>query len=243
MASSSAGRTRRSTYSRTRCTTAPSVFEGVRCYDTEIGPAVFRNQDHVDRLFKSSELYYMPIPFDREQIRQATLDADRPQRAALLLHPPARLPRLRDDGPVPARGARRRRDRRLGVGRLPRRGGQGQRHPRQGLLVAAHQPRLADPARQGRRPVPEQRAREGRDAQGRLRRGDPARRQGPRLRGLRREHLRRARRRHLHAAADRVDPRRHQPQDRASRSRATSASRSSSATSRAPSSTSPTRSS
>lgn len=51
-----------------------SVFEGVRCYDTEIGPAVFRNQDHVDRLFRSSELYYMPIPFEREQIRQATLD-------------------------------------------------------------------------------------------------------------------------------------------------------------------------
>jgi branched-chain amino acid aminotransferase len=50
------------------------VFEGVRCYDTEIGPAVFRHQDHVDRLFKSAELYYMPIPFDREQLRQATLE-------------------------------------------------------------------------------------------------------------------------------------------------------------------------
>ena len=51
-----------------------SVFEGVRCYDTEIGPAVFRNQDHVDRLFKSSELYYMPVPYDREQLRQAVLE-------------------------------------------------------------------------------------------------------------------------------------------------------------------------
>jgi branched-chain amino acid aminotransferase len=50
------------------------VFEGVRCYDTEIGPAVFRHQDHVDRLYKSAELYYMPIPFEREQIRQATLE-------------------------------------------------------------------------------------------------------------------------------------------------------------------------
>ncbi len=51
-----------------------SVFEGVRCYDTEIGPAVFRNQDHVDRLFKSSELYYMPVPYEREELRQATLE-------------------------------------------------------------------------------------------------------------------------------------------------------------------------
>ncbi len=51
-----------------------SVFEGVRCYDTEIGPAVFRNRDHVERLFRSAELYHMPIPFDREQLRQATLE-------------------------------------------------------------------------------------------------------------------------------------------------------------------------
>ena len=51
-----------------------SVFEGVRCYDTEIGPAVFRNQEHVDRLFKSSDLYYMPVPFSREELRQATLE-------------------------------------------------------------------------------------------------------------------------------------------------------------------------
>src|SRR5919199_393194 len=50
------------------------VFEGVRCYDTEIGPAVFRHLDHVDRLFKSAELYYMPVPFDRSQIRSATLE-------------------------------------------------------------------------------------------------------------------------------------------------------------------------
>ncbi len=50
------------------------VFEGVRCYDTEIGPAVFRHADHLDRLFKSSELYYMPVPFEREALRTATLE-------------------------------------------------------------------------------------------------------------------------------------------------------------------------
>jgi len=51
-----------------------SVFEGVRCYDTEIGPAVFRHQDHVDRLFRSAEAYFMDIPFSAEEIRSATLD-------------------------------------------------------------------------------------------------------------------------------------------------------------------------
>jgi branched-chain amino acid aminotransferase len=48
------------------------VFEGIRCYDTEIGPAIFRHTDHLDRLEKSAELYYMPLPFDREQLRAAT---------------------------------------------------------------------------------------------------------------------------------------------------------------------------
>src|SRR6266550_4603287 len=37
------------------------VFEGIRCYDTEIGPAIFRHQDHRDRLAKSAELYYLPL--------------------------------------------------------------------------------------------------------------------------------------------------------------------------------------
>jgi branched-chain amino acid aminotransferase len=50
------------------------VFEGIRCYDTEIGPAVFRHRDHIDRLYKSAELYYMPIPYTAEQIRKATLE-------------------------------------------------------------------------------------------------------------------------------------------------------------------------
>jgi branched-chain amino acid aminotransferase len=50
------------------------VFEGVRCYDTEIGPAVFRNSEHVDRLFRSAGLYYMDIPYSAEQLRAATLE-------------------------------------------------------------------------------------------------------------------------------------------------------------------------
>jgi branched-chain amino acid aminotransferase len=48
------------------------VFEGVRCYDTEIGPAVFRHTDHLERLEKSAGLYYMEVPFGREELRAAT---------------------------------------------------------------------------------------------------------------------------------------------------------------------------
>ena len=82
-------------------------------------------------------------------------------------------------------------------------------------LVAAHQPRLADPARQGLGPVPQLGAGEDRGAQGRLRGGDPPRRPRPRLRGLGREHLRRARRRR---SSRRRRPRRSSTASTASRS-------------------------
>jgi branched-chain amino acid aminotransferase len=50
------------------------VFEGVRCYDTADGPAVFRHREHLERLYKSAELYYMPVPYELEELRTATLD-------------------------------------------------------------------------------------------------------------------------------------------------------------------------
>jgi branched-chain amino acid aminotransferase len=50
------------------------VFEGVRAYETEQGTAIFRHQDHIDRLYRSAQLYYMPIPYTREELRQATHD-------------------------------------------------------------------------------------------------------------------------------------------------------------------------
>jgi branched-chain amino acid aminotransferase len=48
------------------------VFEGIRCYETERGPAIFRHADHLARLEKSAALYYLEIPYSAEQIRQAT---------------------------------------------------------------------------------------------------------------------------------------------------------------------------
>ena len=50
------------------------VFEGERAYETPRGTAIFRHQDHLARLFKSAELYYMPIPFTLDELRQATHD-------------------------------------------------------------------------------------------------------------------------------------------------------------------------
>jgi branched-chain amino acid aminotransferase len=42
-----------------------AVFEGVRAYDTPEGPAIFRVQDHTERLVNSARIYMMQIPYDR----------------------------------------------------------------------------------------------------------------------------------------------------------------------------------
>src|ERR1700712_4839606 len=48
-----------------------SVFEGLRCYATAQGPAIFRLTEHTRRLFDSAKIYRMPIPFTPDQINAA----------------------------------------------------------------------------------------------------------------------------------------------------------------------------
>ena len=48
-----------------------SVFEGVRCYPTPKGPAIFRLTDHNKRLFASAKIYDMALPYTLEQINEA----------------------------------------------------------------------------------------------------------------------------------------------------------------------------
>lgn len=50
------------------------VFEGIRCYSTPKGPAVFRLRDHLKRLMRSSKLYYMDVPFSVDGLYDATFD-------------------------------------------------------------------------------------------------------------------------------------------------------------------------
>ena len=47
------------------------VFEGIRCYGTKNGPAIFRLKDHVRRLLASARIYHMPLPYTEEQIVHA----------------------------------------------------------------------------------------------------------------------------------------------------------------------------
>ena len=48
-----------------------SVFEGVRAYKTERGTAIFRLEDHTNRLFNSAHIFQMAMPFDKATINEA----------------------------------------------------------------------------------------------------------------------------------------------------------------------------
>lgn len=51
-----------------------SVFEGIRCYETEDGPAVFRLHDHMRRLADSAKIYRMDVPYDLDALCDAAVD-------------------------------------------------------------------------------------------------------------------------------------------------------------------------
>ena len=48
------------------------VFEGIRAYETERGTAIFRHEDHLERLRQSARLYYMELPYSTDELREAT---------------------------------------------------------------------------------------------------------------------------------------------------------------------------
>jgi len=50
------------------------VFEGIRAYETEQGPAIFRLTEHIERLYNSAKILGMPMPFDVATIVQACKD-------------------------------------------------------------------------------------------------------------------------------------------------------------------------
>jgi branched-chain amino acid aminotransferase len=50
------------------------VFEGVRCYDTENGPAIFRWEEHLERLYSSCKPYDMEVEYEPEVLTEATLE-------------------------------------------------------------------------------------------------------------------------------------------------------------------------
>ncbi|AGB38390.1 branched-chain amino acid transaminase [Natronococcus occultus] len=58
------------------------IFEGARCYDTEEGPAIFRWDAHLERLYQSAKPYEMEIGYDAEELTEATLELVQSQELA-----------------------------------------------------------------------------------------------------------------------------------------------------------------
>ena len=182
------------------------VFEGIRCYETPKGPAVFRLTDHLQRLHNSARLLYMDIPFSVEQLREASFDliganglpecylrpiafygygelgvstAGNPVETVIMSWPWGTY--LGDEGLKNGIRAKVSSWKRIGPEHDPAR-------------------------RQGDRRLPQLHARGHGGEPRRLRRGDPAHRRGLRRRRLGREHLRRLRRQDRHARALDLDP-------------------------------------
>lgn len=53
------------------------VFEGIRCYETAEGQAVFRLKEHMDRLYASAQVYQLDIPYSREELNEAICETIR----------------------------------------------------------------------------------------------------------------------------------------------------------------------
>ena len=53
---------------------ATAVFEGIRCYKTVNGLAVFRLSDHMQRLIDSCKIYFMDIKYSKKQLEKAVID-------------------------------------------------------------------------------------------------------------------------------------------------------------------------
>ena len=50
------------------------VFEGIRCYKTKEGAAIFRLNEHIERLFRSAAVLRIKIPFTQTQLKKAIID-------------------------------------------------------------------------------------------------------------------------------------------------------------------------
>ena len=58
-----------------------AIFEGIRCYNTKKGPAVFRLDDHLQRMFDGLKIYDFPMPYSCNAFRQAVIDTLKKNKA------------------------------------------------------------------------------------------------------------------------------------------------------------------
>ena len=147
------GQRDRSTSSATRLHYGTGAFEGIRAYTTPPGrgglPPARAHRAPASRC----KIFMIDVPYSARRARaRRPRDGRAGERAERrLLHPTPRLPRLRRDGPQPAALPGQRLDRRVAVGRLPRRRRRGQRRAHEDQLVGPPRPQRDAHGRQGDR--------------------------------------------------------------------------------------------
>ena len=52
------------------------VFEGIRCYETANGPAIFRLKEHMERFYASAEVYKLKIDYSPEALNEAICETE-----------------------------------------------------------------------------------------------------------------------------------------------------------------------
>ena len=95
-----------------------SVFEGIRCYELPSGPAIFRADEHMQRLLDSAKVYRIDVDFTRDQTRQRHARNRRAQRRVAVLRASDCAARIRRGGREPVELADRGLHHQLSVGKI-----------------------------------------------------------------------------------------------------------------------------
>lgn len=53
---------------------ATAVFEGIRCYSTKKGPAIFRLEEHIKRLVNSCKMYHMTLEYSEKELKESIIE-------------------------------------------------------------------------------------------------------------------------------------------------------------------------
>ena len=113
-----------------------AYFEGIRCYELADGrSAVFRLQEHMQRLADSGKILGFPLPYSVEQLCQATLEVIRANKLKACYIRPLAFLGLGELGVYAPQQSGQRVHRGVALGRLSGRRGHQERHSRQGVVL------------------------------------------------------------------------------------------------------------